>query len=57
MFSKEKYENVLFLVISPPDLLLTAPKMFNRPMLNIVLVSESPNLPFTANYYYLQVDL
>ena len=46
MFSEEKYENILFLVIFPRYLLLTAQKVFNRSMSIILRVSSSPNLPF-----------
>ena len=45
------------MVISSPDLPLSALKMFSRPMLIIVLMSESLNLPFTVDYSYLLVDL
>ena len=57
MFSEEKYEKSLFLVILPPHLPLTARKLFRRPTLIILWVSLSSNLPFTVDYLYLWVDL
>ena len=40
-----KYENTLFLVISPL-LIWTAPKAFRRPILIILRVSSGSRLPF-----------
>ena len=57
MFSWEKYESILCLVILPPDLLFTVPKLLERTILIILKVRESSNLPFRLNYLYLQIDL
>ena len=48
-------KNILFLVILPSD--LPAPKVFKKPMLIILWVSASSNVPFTIDYLYLQVNL
>ena len=55
MFSQEKYQPQP--PILPPDLHLTAPGGFQETHANYLWVSTSSNLPFTADYSYLQVNL
>ena len=47
---KKNIKNILFLVILPSELLLTAQKVFNGPFLIIFQVSGSSNLPFAVKY-------
>ena len=55
MFSQEKYQPQP--PVLPPDLQLTVPDGFRETHANFFWVSTSSNLPFTADYSYLQVNL
>ena len=58
MLCIEKQKKIYyFLAILPPDLPLTASKVFKRSMVIILRVSVSSNLPLTVDYSHPQVNL
>ena len=57
MVSEEKIWKIFYLVILPPNLLLTPPKEIKRLMLIILQMNLSLNVPTTIKYSYLQVNL